>query len=84
MRLFSAGVEFQPLCDREEAAQHEHQKVEGLEGPVTVPVSAFKFADDGPSVDSPPPRLGQHTEEVLLALGYTTTQIAALREEDVI
>ena len=63
---------------------HEHQKVEGVEGPVTVPVSAFKFADDGPSVDSPPPRLGQHTEEVLLALGYTTTQIAALREEDVI
>ena len=63
---------------------HEHQKVEGVDGPVTVPVSAFKFADDGPSVDSPPPRLGQHTEEVLLALGYTTTQIAALREEDVI
>src|SRR5437773_1236350 len=75
------GHEPQPKARR---VLHEHQKVEGVEGPVTVPVSAFKFADDGPSVDSPPPRLGQHTEEVLLALGYTTTQIAALREEDVI
>ena len=63
---------------------HEHHKIDGVEGPVTVPVSAFKFAEDGPSVDTPPPRLGQHTEEVLLTLGYTTAQIAALRAEDVI
>jgi CoA:oxalate CoA-transferase len=33
---------------------------------------------------SPPPELGQHTEELLLELGYTWEQIAALRAEGVI
>jgi len=63
---------------------HEHQKVEGIEGPVTVPMAAFKFGDGGPSIETPPPRLGEHTEEVLLSLGYSRAQIASLREEDAI
>jgi crotonobetainyl-CoA:carnitine CoA-transferase CaiB-like acyl-CoA transferase len=63
---------------------HEHSKVDGIEGPVTVPLAAFKFAHDGPSIETAPPRLGQHTEEVLLDLGYTKEQIAALREGDAI
>jgi crotonobetainyl-CoA:carnitine CoA-transferase CaiB-like acyl-CoA transferase len=63
---------------------HEHSKVDGIEGPVTVPLAAFKFAHGGPSIETAPPRLGEHTEEVLLGLGYTKEQIAALREEDAI
>jgi crotonobetainyl-CoA:carnitine CoA-transferase CaiB-like acyl-CoA transferase len=63
---------------------HEHGKVDGIEGPVTVPLAAFKFAEGGPSIETPPPRLGQHTEEVLLALGYSTEQIASLRGEGAI
>ena len=63
---------------------HEHQKIEGIEGPVTVPMAAFRFAHDGPSIETPPPRLGQHTEEVLLSLGYDTAEIAALRAADAI
>ena len=63
---------------------HEHQKIEGIEGPVTVPLAAFKFADGGPSIESPPPRLGQHTDEVLASLGYASTEITALREEGAI
>jgi len=63
---------------------HEHHTIEGIEGPVTVPLAAFKFADGGPSIESPPPRLGQHTDEVLARLGYSNAEVAKLREEGAI
>jgi crotonobetainyl-CoA:carnitine CoA-transferase CaiB-like acyl-CoA transferase len=41
---------------------------------------------DGAAVgpDAPPPLLGQHTEDVLTALGYTTEEIESFRAEGVI
>jgi crotonobetainyl-CoA:carnitine CoA-transferase CaiB-like acyl-CoA transferase len=63
---------------------HRHEKIDGIEGPVTVPMAAFKFADGGPSIETPPPRLGQHTEEVLARLGYSKDDIAKLRAEGAI
>ena len=63
---------------------HEHEKIDGIDGPVTVPVAAFKFADGGPSIETPPPRLGQHTDEVLASLGYSKAEIAMLRADGVI
>jgi crotonobetainyl-CoA:carnitine CoA-transferase CaiB-like acyl-CoA transferase len=63
---------------------HRHEKIEGIEGPVTVPLAAFKFAHGGPSIETPPPRLGQHTDEVLASLGYSKADVAALRAEGAI
>ena len=63
---------------------HRHEKIDGIEGPVTVPLAAFKFADGGPSIETPPPRLGQHTDEVLASLGYSKDDIAKLRAEGAI
>jgi len=51
---------------------------------VTVPMAAFKFADGGPSIETPPPRLGQHTDEVLARLGYSKDDIVKLRAEGAI
>ncbi|HTP95531.1 MAG TPA: CaiB/BaiF CoA-transferase family protein [Burkholderiales bacterium] len=60
---------------------HKHAEVPGVGKPMTVPLAAFKFAHGGPSIERPPARLGEHTEEVLSAVGYSAGEIAALRKE---
>jgi crotonobetainyl-CoA:carnitine CoA-transferase CaiB-like acyl-CoA transferase len=59
---------------------HKHESVPGTGKPATVPLAAFKFAHDGPSIERPPARLGEHTDEILAAAGYSAAEIAALRE----
>lgn len=55
-----------------------------VEGGYTVPIAAFKYKEDGPQIDSPPPAFGQHNEEVLQELGYTADEIDQLRDAKVI
>ncbi len=52
--------------------------------PVAMPTPVPKLSDTPARIDWLGPRLGEHTEEVLLALGYDRQQIAALREDGVI
>ena len=52
---------------------HRHDRVDGIEGGIGVPVAAFTFAHGGPQIDTPPPTLGQHNEEVLSELGCSRT-----------
>jgi crotonobetainyl-CoA:carnitine CoA-transferase CaiB-like acyl-CoA transferase len=47
---------------------HRHDSAPGIEGGFGVPVAAFKFAHGGPRIDSPPPLLGQHTDEIIAEL----------------
>jgi crotonobetainyl-CoA:carnitine CoA-transferase CaiB-like acyl-CoA transferase len=42
----------------------------GVEGAFGVPLAAFKFAHGGPRIDTPPPTLGQHNDEILSELGF--------------
>jgi crotonobetainyl-CoA:carnitine CoA-transferase CaiB-like acyl-CoA transferase len=63
---------------------HRQNDAPGISGGFTVPVAAFKFEHDGPRVDRPPPRFGQHNQEVLTELGYSAAEIAAFRADRIV
>jgi crotonobetainyl-CoA:carnitine CoA-transferase CaiB-like acyl-CoA transferase len=48
---------------------HRHDRANGIEGGFGVPLAAFTFAHGGPQIDTPPPTLGQHNNEILAELG---------------
>jgi crotonobetainyl-CoA:carnitine CoA-transferase CaiB-like acyl-CoA transferase len=52
-------------------------------GPYSVPNTPYRFSRSETSIDDVP-RLGEHTDAILGALGYGTDEIDRLREEDVV
>jgi crotonobetainyl-CoA:carnitine CoA-transferase CaiB-like acyl-CoA transferase len=50
---------------------HRHDGAPGIEGGFGVPLAAFAFAHGGPRIDTPPPAIGQHNEEIFAELGVT-------------
>jgi crotonobetainyl-CoA:carnitine CoA-transferase CaiB-like acyl-CoA transferase len=48
---------------------HRHASAPGIEGGFGVPLAAFTFTHDGPRIDTPPPAVGQHNEEIFAELG---------------
>jgi crotonobetainyl-CoA:carnitine CoA-transferase CaiB-like acyl-CoA transferase len=63
---------------------HHFGKMPGIDGPLGVPLAAFKFAHGGPSIEQPPHEMGQDTDAVLSELGYGAAEIARLRQARVI
>lgn len=49
--------------------------------PPILPVAAFTYNHGTPTIDIPPPTLGQHTREVLSEAGLTDSEIDQLRDQ---
>jgi crotonobetainyl-CoA:carnitine CoA-transferase CaiB-like acyl-CoA transferase len=85
-RLERAGVPAAPVNDVREVAQHEQTAALGLIQPMPEPTVALPLSIDGERVrhQRPPPRLGEHTDEILRELGYTDAELETLAAEGAI
>ena len=63
---------------------HTFKKVKGVERDVTVLSAPFRLGHDGPTLNSPPPLIGEHSDAILGELGYNRDDIQKLREAGVV
>lgn len=89
--LTEAGVPSGPVYSVEQALEHPQVRdrgmiatfkdVPGVGRDVRVVRTGFKLDGAAASVDTPPPELGQHNDELLAELGYSAEQIRELKKE---
>lgn len=85
--LADGNVPAGPLYSPQQALDDPHisselmelATVPGVAEPVPVVAPPFRLSDGGGCLGKESPLLGQHTNEVLLSLGYSNDDIAALR-----
>ena len=91
--LERAMIPAAPILSPQQALEHPHIRAAGLleQRPypgmaATAPLAPtpVQFSALETGFRLPPPRLGQHTEEILGELGYDSAQIAALRTANAI
>jgi crotonobetainyl-CoA:carnitine CoA-transferase CaiB-like acyl-CoA transferase len=89
-QLGAARIPAGPVLTAQQALDHEQVQAGGYlhplshpDSPVPIPIAAptFLLGDTPATVRRRPPRLGEHTDEVLAAIGYGATEIAAMRAE---
>jgi crotonobetainyl-CoA:carnitine CoA-transferase CaiB-like acyl-CoA transferase len=92
-RLRAAGVPCGPIHSVAQALEHPHTLARGMVRTVAHPAAGalrmlgipFRLNGTPPMIRRPPPRLGEHTEEVLRSeLGLSAERVAALRADRVV
>lgn len=59
-------------------------EVPGIDRSIDVVRAGFKLRGGNPDVATPPPQLGQHTDEILAGLGYSAADIQTLRRTEAV
>jgi formyl-CoA transferase len=92
-KLVAAGVPAGPVLTVSQIAAHPQMRERGqmqsvhvraLERDVHVVGAGFQLGGKPLPITMPPPALGEHTEEVLRAAGFSEAEITALRAEGAI
>ena len=65
---------------KERALLQGFENAPGVERCIKVARCGFKMSDGDPAASAPPPQLGQHTAEILQAIGYSSAEIGRLRQ----
>jgi succinate--hydroxymethylglutarate CoA-transferase len=87
------GMPYAAVNDVLRALMHEHTKARDMVvevdhgecGPIKLVNTPIKYSESEPSIRSPPPTLGQHTDEILRQhLGMDDAQIRELRDKRII
>jgi succinate--hydroxymethylglutarate CoA-transferase len=88
-----SGMPYAAINDVKDTLEHEHVQARGMVtevqhpscGPIKLVSPPVKFSESQPRIRSPPPTLGQHTDEVLAdLLGMDKSDIKDLKEAGVV
>lgn len=92
--LREAGVPAGPVYSVPQALNHPQiaergmvanfDNVPGVGRNVRIVRTGFKLNGVTPSVDFPPPQLGEHTEAILTELGFSSEEINLLKQQEVV
>lgn len=92
--LNAAGVPSGPVYSVPQALDHPQISTRGMvatfkDAPgvgrdIRLVRTGFKLNGEAPSVDAPPPRLGEHTDAILAELGYAEEEIASFKQQEIV